>query len=292
MSDVSKTSDQSAHAQGSGRSNSNNNNRSASSHGTSATTTITNQRDRPRNTYLRRDKAAGKKSLLQQQLQQQGHLSGTGTSSASSASKAGEPGTDQQQQQHDPQQLQRQRVVAFGAATFKKALRGWSGVPGKRLCYRLQQRLPVVLVDEYRTSQVSNVTLEPQHDVFYRKKGETKLTSCWALKQYEVRNSSNGQVFKGLADRNRNAAANIRDLLSYWLVHHDRPVQFKNEKKNQQQQRRSTTKTTEPQQKKKRRTTSSSSSSSNDAGVAGTSTQPPAAPTPPKRVISPRVPRN
>jgi len=290
MSDVSKTSDQSAHAQGSGRSNSNNNNRSASSHGTSATTTITNQRDRPRNTYLRRDKAAGKKSLLQQQLQQQGHLSGTGTSSASSASKAGEPGTDQQQQ-HDPQQLQRQRVVAFGAATFKKALRGWSGVPGKRLCYRLQQRLPVVLVDEYRTSQVSNVTLEPQHDVFYRKKGETKLTSCWALKQYEVRNSSNGQVFKGLADRNRNAAANIRDLLSYWLVHHDRPVQFKNEKKNQQQQRRSTTKTTEPQQKKKRRTTSSSSSS-NDAGVAGTSTQPPAAPTPPKRVISPRVPRN
>lgn len=292
MSDVSKTSDQSAHAQGSGRSNSNNNNRSASSHGTSATTTITNQRDRPRNTYLRRDKAAGKKSLLQQQLQQQGHLSGTGTSSASSASKAGEPGTDQQQQQHDPQQLQRQRVVAFGAATFKKALRGWSGVPGKRLCYRLQQRLPVVLVDEYRTSQVSNVTLEPQQDVFYRKKGETKLTSCWALKQYEVRNSSNGQVFKGLADRNRNAAANIRDLLSYWLVHHDRPVQFKNEKKNQQQQRRSTTKTTEPQQKKKRRTTSSSSSSSNDAGVAGTSTQPPATPTPPKRVISPRVPRN
>lgn len=288
MSDVSKTSDQSAHAQGSGRSNSNNNNRSASSHGTSATTTITNQRDRPRNTYLRRDKAAGKKSLLQQQLQQQGHLSGTGTSSASSASKAGEPGTDQQQQQHDPQQLQRQRVVAFGAATFKKALRGWSGVPGKRLCYRLQQRLPVVLVDEYRTSQVSNVTLEPQQDVFYRKKGETKLTSCWALKQYEVRNSSNGQVFKGLADRNRNAAANIRDLLSYWLVHHDRPVQFKNEKKNQQQQRRSTTKTTEPQQKKKRRTTSSS----NDAGVAGTSTQPPATPTPPKRVISPRVPRN
>ena len=245
-------------------------------------------RDRPRNTYLRRDKAAGKRSLIQQQLQQQGHLSRGGTlsvahssSSAScSSSKAGETETDHQQ----PQQQQRQRVVAFGAATFKKALRGWSGVPGKRLCYRLQQRLPVVLVDEFRTSQISNVTLERQQDVFYRKTGETKLSLCWALKQYEVRNSTNGQVFKGLADRNRNAAANIRDLLAYWLVHHDRPVQFKNEKKNQQQKKT----TTKQPQRKKQKTTNSSSSSSDNGGAAGTSTQP----TPPKRVISARIPRN
>ena len=143
MSDVPMSADQSVHAQGSGNNNNNNNNddddddeRPAMSHGTA---TNTDHRDCPRkNTYLRRDKAAGKRSLLQQQLQQQGNLSRAGTLSAvpsstpasSSSSKAGEPGTDHH---HHQQPQQRQRVVAFGAATFKKALRGWSGVPGKRL---------------------------------------------------------------------------------------------------------------------------------------------------------------
>ena len=97
----------------------------------------------------------------------------------------------------------KQRVVAFGASTFKKALRGWSNVPAKRLCYRLQQRVPVVLVDEFRTSQISNVTLERQQNVYYRKPvqdasgsptGETKITLCWAsLKQYQVQDNSDNE---------------------------------------------------------------------------------------------------
>ena len=228
--------------------------------------------DRPKNQFLRRAKGVGKRSLLQDQLrlQQQQANSACGSASSSS-SKAGEQVTDSQQQQ------QRQRVVAFGAATFKKALRGWSGVPGKRLCHRLQQRLPVILVDEFRTSQISCVTLDKLRDTYYRKPGETQLTLCWSLKEYEV-HSDNGRVFKGLSDRNRNAAANIRDLLAYWLVHHERPVQFRNEKRQQQ------TKTKRPPRKKQKTASNNSS-----AGASSSST--PAASVPPKRILSRRIPR-
>lgn len=156
-------------------------------------------------------------------------------------------------------------MVAFGAATFKKALRGWSGVPGKRMCYRLQKRMPVVLVDECMTSQISNVTLEKLEDVHTWKPvknesgvntGEYKLENCWHLKQYNRRcsNGTAGRTFRGLAERNRNAAANIRDILAYWLVHHDRPSQFKrstyeeekkhNNKNNKKKKGRAATTTT------------------------------------------------
>lgn len=178
------------------------------------------QEEALKNRFLHREKAVGKRSLLQEQLEQ--HLTST---------------SDEGAEQVHP----RQKVVAYGAATFTKALRGWSGVPCKRLCYRLQKCLPVVLVNEFRTSQISNLTLQKLNDVYHWKPAvsdasgtssaaERKLTLCWGLKEYECKSDDNdddGLIHKGLADRNRNAAANMRDLLSYWLVHHDRPPQFK-----------------------------------------------------------------
>lgn len=184
------------------------------------------------NRFLRREGAVGKRSLLQDQLQH-GHPASaslplsqlTLLESASSATRA-------------QAQMIRQKVVAYGAATFKKALRGWSGVPGKRLCYRLQKHLPVVLVNEFNTSKISTVTLEKLKDVqcwqpVVRDSAQTftterKLALCWGIKEYERTSATNAShTHRGLADRNRNAAANMRDLLSYWLLHHDRPPQFK-----------------------------------------------------------------
>lgn len=105
------------------------------------------------------------------------------------------------------------------------------------MCYRLQKRMPVVLVDEFMTSQISSATLEKLEDVYTWKPvksesgantGDFKLENCWHLKQYNRRCANGtGRIFRGLAERNRNAAANIRDILGYWLVHHDRPSQFK-----------------------------------------------------------------
>jgi hypothetical protein len=107
------------------------------------------------------------------------------------------------------------------------------------MCYRLQQRAPVMLVDEYLTSQVSNVTLERQTNLFRKKKMlnkelstednpvyETKDTLIWGLKAHKELDRQGHKVTR-YADRNRNAAINIRDLGLYWLKHHDRPAQFK-----------------------------------------------------------------
>lgn len=107
--------------------------------------------------------------------------------------------------------------------------------------------MPVVLVDEFMTSQISSATLEKLEDVYCWKPvksesgantGDYKLEKCWSLKQYHRRCANGtGRTFRGLVERNRNAAANIRDLLRYWLVHHDRPPQFKrssNKEENRQ----------------------------------------------------------
>ncbi len=188
-----------------------------------------------KNAYLRREHGDGKQSLLQ--AQQHSVVATTTTTTTTPL----EPGGTQK----------RKKVVAFGAATFNRALRGWSGTPGKRLCYRLQQRLPVILVDEYMTSQISNATLEKLNNIYCWKQikennnnnnvtiisngtVQMKKQLCWGLKEFELRCDNNNndncetkQMHRRLVDRNRNAAANIRDLLDYWLQHHDRPSQFK-----------------------------------------------------------------
>jgi hypothetical protein len=107
------------------------------------------------------------------------------------------------------------------------------------MCYRLQQRAPVMLVDEYLTSQISNATLERQTNlhrwkyVINRELSEPDLiirekkpTLIWGIKQYNMPNEP-FLTQQRYADRNRNASANMRDLGLYWLKYHDRPIQFK-----------------------------------------------------------------
>ena len=88
-------------------------------------------------------------------------------------------------------------IVAFGAAGFSSSSRGYASAPVKGLRRELSKRCSVVLVDEFKTSQVCSGCQEKfhEHQRFWKLRACKRCHKLW--------------------NRDVNASRNIRDIFMY-----------------------------------------------------------------------------
>ena len=100
-------------------------------------------------------------------------------------------------------------------------VKGCNATPNKRLVKLLKRRFEVVSVDEYNTSKLYNkdpsVVLD---NVMMRKKGRKRRSKFHRL--LTPKRNPNGVI----VNRDTNAAKNILNILSGWIMHQRRPLAF------------------------------------------------------------------
>jgi hypothetical protein len=145
-------------------------------------------------------------------------------------------------------------IIAFGGGQFRSGGSGLMSVPRKAIIKRLSHRTAVVIVDEYKTSQMcsdcGNKLTDPDqrhrskdgspHGAVqpYTKKDKTRLRRCQsdACAIHSNEGVSTGLVRHRHWNRDVNAAINMLSVAVKWLDEQERPSQLRRPESTNQMQ--------------------------------------------------------